>query len=203
MTSVPQATPGGRSDLGGSRWYHGAVKVYTRTGDDGSTGLADGTRVSKADSRVAAYGAVDELNAVIGVLRAEDLPAEAASQLKRVQALLFEVGAFLSDPSGKPTLSEGVTRPDWIERWIDSMQGDLPKLRNFVLPAGVRAAALAHEARTVCRRAERHVVALRDEGTEANVIIPMLNRLSDALFVLARWLNHRSGVGDTLWHARA
>jgi cob(I)alamin adenosyltransferase len=179
------------------------VKVYTRTGDDGSTGLADGTRVSKADSRVAAYGDVDELNAVIGVLRAEDLPAEAAPQLKRVQALLFEVGAFLSDPAGRPTLSEGVTRPEWIEVWIDAMQGDLPKLRNFVLPAGVRAAALAHEARTVCRRAERHVVALREQGTEANVVIPMLNRLSDALFVLARWLNHRSGVADTLWHARA
>jgi len=183
--------------------YHCAVKVYTRTGDDGSTGLADGTRVSKADGRVAAYGDVDELNAVIGVLRAEDLPPDVAPQLKRVQALLFEVGAFLADPAGRPVLSEGVARPEWLERWIDSMQGDLPNLRNFVLPAGGRAAALAHQARSVCRRAERDVVALRDRGAEVEGVIPLLNRLSDALFVLARWLNHKVGVADVLWHARA
>jgi cob(I)alamin adenosyltransferase len=179
------------------------VKVYTRTGDDGSTGLANGTRVSKADLRVAAYGDVDELNAVIGALRAEDLPTEVGPQLKRVQALLFEVGAFLADPEGGATLSEGVTRPEWLERWIDAMQGDLPSLHNFVLPAGVRGAALAHQARTVCRRAERQVVALRDQSAATSVVIPMLNRLSDALFVLARWLNTKSGVADTLWHARA
>lgn len=179
------------------------MNVYTRTGDDGSTGLADGTRVSKADGRVAAFGDVDELNAVIGVLRAEDLPPAVAPQLKRVQALLFEVGAFLADPAGRPVLSEGVARPEWLERWIDSMQGDLPKLRNFVLPAGARAAALAHQARSVCRRAERDVVALRDRGAGVEGVIPLLNRLSDALFVLARWLNHRVGVADVLWHARA
>jgi len=185
------------------RWYHCAVNVYTRTGDDGSTGLADGTRVSKADGRVAAYGDVDELNAVIGVLRAEDLPAEGVPQLKRVQALLFEVGAFLADPAGRPPLSEGAVRLEWLEHWIDALQADLPKLRNFVLPAGVRAATLAHQARSVCRRAERAVVALRDRGAGVEVVIPLLNRLSDALFVLARWLNHRGGVADTLWHARA
>jgi cob(I)alamin adenosyltransferase len=179
------------------------VKVYTRSGDDGSTGLADGTRVSKATQRVAAYGDVDELNAVVGVLRAEALPAEVAPQLKRVQALLFEVGAFLADPEGRPSLSQGVLRPVWLERWIDGLQADLPKLRNFVLPAGGRAAALAHQARTVCRRAEREVVALRDQGTGVEAVIPLLNRLSDALFVLARWLNHKGGVADTIWHARA
>ncbi len=179
------------------------MKVYTRTGDDGSTGLADGTRVSKASLRVAAYGDVDELNAVVGVLRAEDLPAEVAAQLKRVQALLFEVGAYLADPEGRPSLSQGVLRPLWLERWIDGLQGDLPKLRNFVLPAGGRAAALAHQARTVCRRAEREVIALRDQGAGVEAVIPLLNRLSDGLFVLARWLNHKGGVADTLWHARA
>lgn len=178
------------------------MKVYTRTGDDGSTGLADGTRVSKAHLRVAAYGDVDELNAVVGVLRAEDLPAEVAPQLKRVQALLFEVGAYLADPEGRPSLSQGVLRPLWLERWIDGLQGDLPKLRNFVLPAGGRAAALAHQARTVCRRAEREVVALLDQGAGVGAVIPLLNRLSDAMFVLARWLNHKGGVADTLWHAR-
>ena len=192
------SSPGSRSG-----WYHCAVKVYTRTGDDGSTGLADGTRVSKADSRVAAYGDLDELNAVIGVLRAEDLPPEVAPQLKRAQAILFEVGAFLADPAGRPVLSEGVVKPEWLERWIDAMEAELPKLRNFVLPAGARAATLAHQARAVCRRAEREVVALRERGADVETVVPLLNRLSDALFVLARWLNHRVGVADVLWHARA
>lgn len=179
------------------------MKVYTRTGDDGSTGLSDGSRVSKASLRVAAYGDVDELNAVIGVMRAEALPGEAGTVLERVQSLLFELGAFLADPAGKFPLSEDAVRPVWLERWIDTMEGDLPALRNFVLPAGSRAAALAHQARTVCRRAERNVVSLRDEGAGVAAVIPLLNRLSDALFVLARFLNRRSGVPDTLWHARA
>ena len=179
------------------------MKVYTRTGDDGSTGLSDGSRVSKASLRVAAYGDVDELNAVIGVMRSEALPVEAAEVLENVQSLLFEVGAFLADPTGRFSVSEDTVRPLWLEHWIDTMEGELPVLRNFVLPAGSRAAALAHQARTVCRRAERHVVGLRDEGTGVGVVIPLLNRLSDALFVLARFLNRRSGVPDTLWHARA
>ncbi len=179
------------------------MKVYTRTGDDGSTGLSDGSRVSKASLRVAAYGDVDELNAVIGVMRAEALPVEAAAVLEKVQSLLFEVGAFLADPAGRFSLSEDAVRPSWLERWIDTMEGELPVLRNFVLPAGSRAAALAHQARTVCRRAERHVVSLRDEGADAGAAIPLLNRLSDALFVLARFINLRSGVPDALWHARA
>jgi cob(I)alamin adenosyltransferase len=179
------------------------VKVYTRTGDDGSTRLADGTRVSKANLRVRAYGDVDELNAAVGVLRAEDLPTEAASQLERVQELLFEIGSFLADPEGTFSLSAAVKQPEWLEHWIDAMQAELPELRNFVLPAGGRAAAVAHVARTVCRRAEREVVALRDQGAEANAVVPILNRLSDALFVLARWLNHRDGLSDVLWQARA
>ncbi len=179
------------------------MKVYTRTGDDGSTGLGDGSRVSKGSRRVGAYGAVDELNAVVGVLLAEALPSPAAAELTRVQALLFEVGAFLSDPRGRFVLSEDVLRPGWLERWIDEMEGDLPPLRNFVLPSGARAAALAHLARTACRRAEREVVVLRDGGEEIGAVIPLLNRLSDALFVLARWLNLRAGVADALWQGRA
>ncbi len=178
------------------------MKVYTRTGDDGSTGLADGSRVSKASLRVAAYGDVDELNAVVGLMRAEALPHETLPVLERVQALLFEVGAFLADPQGRFALSEEALRPVWLERWIDTMEAELPALRNFVLPAGSRAAALAHQARTVCRRAERKAVNLRDEGAGVGAVIPLLNRLSDALFVLARWLNSRNGVPDTLWHAR-
>jgi cob(I)alamin adenosyltransferase len=179
------------------------VKVYTRTGDDGSTGLGDGSRVSKGSRRVGAYGAVDELNAVVGVLQAESLPPRAAAELTRIQALLFEVGAFLSDPRGRFGLSEDVLRPDWLERWIDEMEGDLPPLRHFVLPSGVRAAALAHVARTACRRAEREVAALGDGGEEVGAVIPLLNRFSDALFVLARWLNLRAGVADALWQGRA
>ena len=178
------------------------MKVYTRTGDDGSTGLGDGSRVSKAGPRVAAYGHVDELNSAVGVLRAERLPAEADAELERVQALLFEVGAFLADPRARGALPEDVLRPGWTESWIDAMESELPPLRNFVLPAGTRAATLAHQARTVCRRAEREVVALCERGERAAVVIPFLNRLSDALFVLARWLNLRAGVPDALWAGR-
>ena len=139
----------------------------------------------------------------MGVLRAEPLPAPAARELERVQALLFEVGAFLSDPRMGFALTDDVIRPGWLESWIDEMEGDLPPLRHFVLPSGVRAAALAHVARTVCRRAEREVVALRDAGEEIGAVIPLLNRFSDALFVLARWLNARAGVADAPWQGRA
>jgi cob(I)alamin adenosyltransferase len=178
------------------------VKVYTRTGDDGSTRLADGSKVSKASARVGAYGDVDELNAAVGLVRAEEPPAAAREQLERVQNVLFEVGAFLADPRRRFALSASVVDPAWLERWIDAMQADLPELHNFVLPAGGRAATLAHAARTVCRRAERGVVALRDEDAAVTGVVPFLNRLSDALFVLARWLNHASGSGDIPWHAR-
>ncbi len=179
------------------------MKVYTRTGDDGSTRLADGTRVSKASVRVAAYGDVDELNVAVGALRTEQLPGEARAELERVQNLLFEIGAFLADPAGTFALSSGVADPAWLERWIDAMQSELPELRSFILPAGGRGATLAHGARTACRRAEREVVALRDHGADVASVIPFLNRLSDAFFVLARWLNHKGGVDDTVWHARS
>jgi cob(I)alamin adenosyltransferase len=177
------------------------VRVYTRHGDDGSTGLRDGARVSKAMPRVAAYGEVDELNAVIGVLRSETIPDAAEEELQRVQDALFEVGAYLSDPSAAFPLSEPVCDPGWLERWIDAMESELAPLRNFVLPAGVRAAALAHQARTVCRRAERHVVGLHDDGEQVSAVVPFLNRLSDSLFVLARWLNRSAGVPDVPWNA--
>jgi cob(I)alamin adenosyltransferase len=151
---------------------------------------------------VAAYGEVDELNAVIGVLRAEGIPAAASAKLERVQEVLFEVGAYLADPTGASQLSKAASAPGWLERWIDTMGAELSPLRNFVLPAGTRGAALAHHARTVCRRAERQVVALRDGGLDVAAAIPLLNRLSDALFVLARWLNRDAGVPDVVWQAR-
>jgi cob(I)alamin adenosyltransferase len=179
------------------------VKIYTRSGDDGSTALGDGHRVSKAAQRVAAYGDVDELNSALGVLRAEPIPARAAAELAHVQDALFHLGAFLADPSGRRRVPAELLQPQWLERWIDAMDAELPPLRNFVLPAGCRAASLAHVARAVCRRAERAVVGLRDSGeTTAGEVLPLLNRLSDTLFVCARWLNQHSGFADVAWKGR-
>ena len=179
------------------------MKVYTRTGDAGLTSLGDGSRVSKAARRVDAYGTVDELNTVVGILLAEALPEEAAAGLRRVQSLLFEVGAFLASPGGSTHLAEEIREPGWLERWIDAMDDELPALRSFVLPAGSRAAALTHQARTVCRRAERAVVRAGGEAREAATVVPFLNRLSDTLFTLARFLNHRAGVPEVVWQPRA
>jgi len=177
------------------------VKVYTRTGDEGTTALGDGRRVSKGSTRVAAYGDVDELNAALAVLLAEGLPESAAGPLATAQRVLFEVGAYLANPARADVLGEAARDAGWLERWIDAMETELPPLRNFVLPGGSRAASLAHQARTVCRRAERAVVHLQDEGNDAVTVVPLLNRLSDALFVLARWLNRRAGVADVIWQA--
>lgn len=163
--------------------------------------MAGGARVSKGAVRVAVYGDVDELNSVVGVLRSEVSWAEVDRQLSQVQHLLLEAGAFLADPKGGHPLPKAATDPSWLERWVDEMEQDLPPLRNFVLPGGGRAAAMSHWARTVCRRAERGVVALHDAGEPGGAVIPFLNRLSDALFVLARWLNHRQGFADVIWQA--
>jgi len=175
------------------------VKVYTRKGDDGTTGLADGTRVAKDHARVAAYGDVDELNAVLGLLRAEAVSNGDGGCLERAQNALFEIGALLADPRDSGAASGDVADTAWLEQWIDGMDRELPPLRSFILPSGVRAAALAHQARTVCRRAERRVVELSGATPGVVAVLPLLNRLSDALFVFARQLNHRAGVGDTPW----
>lgn len=176
------------------------MRIYTRAGDGGLTGLADGARVSKAAPRVSAYGDVDEFNSTLGVLVAEGVPAETGAVLAEVQSALFAVGTLLADPTGSEPLSDVLRDTNWIERWIDSMEADLEPLQNFIVPGGCKAAALAQLARTVCRRAERHVVGVRDAGGEVGAVIPFLNRLSDAMFVLARWLNRRAGVADTPWH---
>lgn len=180
------------------------MKVYTRRGDDGCTALADGTRVSKGSTRVWAYGEVDELNATLGLLRAEELPPEIDGHLARVQNCLFMLGAHLADPTGRFALGDEAVNPEWIEAWIDGMERELPPLRNFILPGGTRASALAHLARTTCRRAERHVVALSASAPQGGLEkgIPFLNRFSDALFVLARFLNRHAGVEDTVWRGR-
>lgn len=178
------------------------MRVYTRTGDDGGTALGSGQRISKASPRVAAYGDVDELNAALGLLLVETLAEPSAAALRKVQNALFDVGATLADPTGRHEIPEPVRDPGWIERWIDDMDAELPRLQSFVLPGGTRAAALAHTARCICRRAERSLVLLGDPG-DVGRVLPFLNRLSDALFVLARWLNRRAGVPDVPWRPRS
>jgi cob(I)alamin adenosyltransferase len=175
------------------------VSVYTRGGDGGVTSLADASRVSKAARRIGSCGDIDELNAVLGVLASEGLPVEAAERVRTVQNALFEVGAFVADPSGRRGLGPAVADPSWLEQWIDEMERDLEPLHSFILPVGNRAAALSHQARAVCRRAERSTVALNDEGGAVGGVVPFLNRLSDALFVLARWLNRRASIPDVPW----
>ncbi|NOZ95213.1 MAG: cob(I)yrinic acid a,c-diamide adenosyltransferase [Acidobacteria bacterium] len=176
------------------------MKIYTRTGDGGETGLASGGRVAKDDPRVEAYGTVDELNAVLGVLLAEPLPEGTAARLGRVQVTLFHLGSSLADPEGR--LETDASRWDTVglEAWIDDMEKALEPLKAFILPGGTRAAALAHLARTVCRRAERRVLALASSGRGVpDGAVAYLNRLSDLLFVLARRVNRQAGVPDVLW----
>ena len=179
---------------------HRLSKIYTRTGDAGTTGLGDGSRVPKDDPRVEAFGTVDELNSVIGMLRAAPgLPGDVDARLARIQNHLFEVGSELCTPGHRAPLEEAHIA--WLEQWLDEMNAQLPWLKEFILPGGTPEAALAHLARTVCRRAERRVAALHD----AAPALPLryLNRLSDLLFVLARHLNQRAGRPDVLWERGA
>ena len=171
-------------------------KIYTRTGDAGTTGLGDGSRVGKDSPRIAALGEADELNSLVGVLLCEELPAEVRELLVGIQHDLFDLGGEISVP-GAAFLRPG--QPARLEAAIDRYNGELEPLKEFILPAGCRAAALAHMARSVCRRAERSVVALAAGQPVSEAARQYLNRLSDLLFVLARWLNKRAGGGDVLW----
>lgn len=178
------------------------MKIYTKTGDSGTTSLFSGGRVAKHHPRLEAYGTLDELNSVLGTLRCEPLPAGADSQLEGVQRALFSIGAALADPEGRCAPDGGLAwAVEPLETWIDAMDAELPPLRRFILPGGSRAAALAHQARTVCRRGERRVAELAAAGEAVpEKVVPYLNRLSDALFVLARYANARMGVADLEWH---
>jgi cob(I)alamin adenosyltransferase len=171
-------------------------KIYTRTGDAGTTGLGDGSRVGKDAPRVAALGDVDELNAILGILLCEEMPEEVRNLLTGVQHDLFDLGGELSVPGGN-FLKD--TQPGRLETAIDRFNAELEPLKEFILPGGTRAAALTHQARTVCRRAERTVVALAHNEAVSESSRQFLNRLSDLLFVLARWLNKHAGRGDVLW----
>jgi cob(I)alamin adenosyltransferase len=175
---------------------HRLSKIYTRTGDDGSTGLGDGSRTAKDSLRVAAMGDLDETNSIIGLMLCEPVPENVGDLLTGIQHDLFDLGGELSIP-GSALL--GAHRPAQIEQAIDRYNADLAPLKEFILPGGNRAAALCHLARTVCRRAERNLVALTASEVVSDTARKYVNRLSDLLFVLARWLNKRAGTGDVLW----
>lgn len=181
------------------------MKIYTKGGDKGTTGLVGGTRVAKDDLRVAAYGEVDELCAVIGTLRA-GAPRDAGAPrlLAGVQRDLFAIGAQLADPAGgiaekkeKAAIPDG--RVEELEQEIDRREAELAPLRSFILPGGSPAGAALHFARTMCRRAERAVVALSRRETVAPPLLVYLNRLSDLLFVMARYENHVAGHAEDTW----
>ena len=175
---------------------HRLTRIYTRTGDDGTTGLSDGSRVAKDALRIEAMGAVDELNSHIGVLLAEDMPDPVRACLVDAQHDLFDLGGELSLP-GHPIIGAAhVTR---LESELDEYNDKLPPLKDFILPGGARAAGLAHIARSVCRRAERRLIALSRQEQVPEPALQYLNRLSDLLFVLARVLNRHAGHGDVLW----
>ena len=175
-------------------------KIYTRTGDDGTTGLGDGSRVAKDSARVAAYGTVDEANSALGLLLATDLPADIAELLTTVQHQLFDLGGELCIPGHAAIQDADIVG---LEQVLDRYNAPLPPLKDFILPGGGDAAARCHLARTIVRRAERETVTLARHDAVRPEAIRYLNRLSDLLFVLARVLARASGHGETLWkHAR-
>ena len=176
------------------------TRIYTRGGDAGETSLGDGSRVSKLDPRIAAYGAVDELNAALGVVLAGECPDELREVLTRVQNELFDVGADLSVPlevEGRLRVEQALV--DRLEQDCDRFNADLPELRSFVLPGGTEAAARLHVARTVCRRVEREVLAASRRVELDPLALVYLNRLSDLLFILARAANAAAGREEPLW----
>jgi cob(I)alamin adenosyltransferase len=176
------------------------TKIYTRGGDAGRTSLGDGSRVSKLDTRLEAYGTVDELNSALGVVLAGNPPGEIRPVLERVQNELFDVGADLSVPLGREgRLRVAQTQVDRLEADCDRFNAELPELRSFVLPGGTTAAAGLHVARTICRRAERETVRAAQEHELDPLTGIYLNRLSDLLFVLARAANAAAGRDEPLW----
>ncbi|HJV79724.1 cob(I)yrinic acid a,c-diamide adenosyltransferase [Noviherbaspirillum sp.] len=171
-------------------------KIATRTGDNGTTGLGDGSRVSKDSLRIHAMGEVDELNSHIGLLMCEELPPELREELVTIQHDLFDLGGELCIPGYTLITEAQVARLDML---LEKYNADLPRLKEFILPAGSRGAALAHVCRTVCRRAERAIVTLGNTETINDNLRHYMNRLSDLLFVLSRVLNRFAGGSDVLW----
>ncbi|HVW28400.1 MAG TPA: cob(I)yrinic acid a,c-diamide adenosyltransferase [Polyangiaceae bacterium] len=182
------------------------MKIYTKTGDEGTTGLFGGGRVRKDEARVEAYGTVDELNSVVGVARAASLPVDVETVLAGVQEDLFVIGAELATVAGNedklPMPLLGEARTALLEGAIDRMEEKMPALKSFVVPGGCPAGAFLHQARTVCRRAERRVLSASQQTPIRREILVYLNRLSDLLFVAARRANHAAGVLDVPWSPR-
>lgn len=185
------------------------MKIYTKTGDKGETSLYGGTRVSKAAARVESYGTLDELNAFIGLAKAEISDEKVLSQLQKIQFDLFTVGSEAATPTDKLILANGKSRLDLmisekeiteLERWMDDFDAELEPLRFFILPSGGKAAATVHVCRTVCRRAERAMVFLNETEEVRPELIKYLNRLSDYLFVLARYISKISGEKEDFWN---
>lgn len=175
------------------------TQIATRTGDDGTTGLADGSRVAKDHLRIAALGDVDELNSNIGLLATEDMPVAVRADLSDIQHDLFDLGGELSIPGYTMVSEQQVAR---LDARLAHYNADLPRLEEFILPGGSRAASIAHVCRTVCRRAERSLVTLGREDKLNDAPRQYLNRLSDLLFVLARVLNRHAGGSDVQWQQR-
>lgn len=178
------------------------MKIYTKTGDDGTTGLFGGARVSKDAVRIESYGTVDELNAVIGLARCTGIDKQADHFLHAIQNDLFNLGADLATPLS--VKSEHIVRiqksdVEKLEKWIDELDAYLPPLTHFILPGGHASAAYLHLARNVSRRAERLTVKLSHTESIGDSVLMYLNRLSDLLFVLARWVNHRAGMEEIKW----
>ena len=171
------------------------MKIYTRGGDRGETSLFGGTRVAKSDPRIEAYGTVDELSSFLGAI-------SDVAEIPAIQSDLFEIGAHLASPGTSRFPGVEPSRIEDLERAIDAMERELTPLTTFILPGGSAAAAQLHIARTVCRRAERRVVALEDDSPATQSTITYLNRLSDYLFVAARFANHKAGVADVPWTKR-
>jgi len=179
------------------------MKIYTRTGDDGTTGLIGGSRVKKYDLRLDAYGTVDELNSYIGVIRTMQTDSSADSVLEKIQNKLFIIGANLASDGSvtliKKQMPVGKTDIELLEKEMDLMNNSLPELRNFILPGGCQATSFCHIARTVCRRAERHIVELAEKTEVDANLIKYVNRLSDYLFVLSRKVSADQKAPEILW----
>ncbi|WP_128332064.1 cob(I)yrinic acid a,c-diamide adenosyltransferase [Apibacter sp. HY039] len=184
------------------------MKIYTKTGDKGITSLYGGTRVPKNDIRIQAYGDVDELNSYLGFIRSYTKQKELDDQLQVIQNSLFDLGAELATPSKKMILANGKPRLaclisekqiSFLEEWIDAMESELPALTQFILPTGCQATSVSHIARTICRRSERSVISLNEQEELRPLCYIYLNRLSDYLFVLARYFGHLAGHKETPW----
>ena len=177
------------------------MKIYTKTGDDGTTSLFAGGRVHKYSARIRAYGEIDELNSVLGLARSNDSTNVFSATIVRLQELLFILGADLATPRTAsnpiPRIEEGDTK--WLESLIDNYETDLEPLSSFILPGGSLLAATLHLARTVSRRAEREIVLLSEQEDIGHLVLPFVNRLSDLFFVMARVANHRLAVTEQKW----